>query len=99
LNCCIKGPLETATQYGPENLASSIWLWSQFGGFTKLGKTKGGIGNPPFENPPQFLSQCCDCHSALAMLSDRLKTRRFELGILDSLCKAFTDSSGNGCRD
>jgi hypothetical protein len=88
LNRCSKGSLEAAILNGSENLANSIWLWSQFGDFTKLGKTKGGIRNPPFENPPQFLSQCCDRHSALAMLSDRLNPRLFELGILESLCQA-----------
>jgi hypothetical protein len=51
---CLKRPLETATQNGSEDLANSIWLWSQFGGLTKLGKTKGGIRNPPFETPRSF---------------------------------------------
>ena len=51
---CSKGSLEAAIQNGPENLANSIWLWGQFGGFTKLGKTKGGIRNPPFETPRSF---------------------------------------------
>ena len=51
---CIKGSLEAAIRNGPENLANSVWLWSQFGVVTKLGKTKGGIGNPPFETPRSF---------------------------------------------
>jgi hypothetical protein len=99
LNCCSKGPLETATQYGPENLASFILQWSQFGDFTKLGKTKGGIGNPPFETPRSFSASAVIAYSALAMLSDQLNTRRFELGILESLCKAFIVLSGMSCRD
>jgi len=44
---CIKGSLEAAIRNGPENLANSVWLWSQFGDFTKLGKTKGGITQSP----------------------------------------------------
>ena len=44
---CLKGSLETAIQNGPENLGNSVWLRSQFGGFTKLGKTKGGITQSP----------------------------------------------------
>ena len=51
---CIKGSLETAIQNGPENLGNSVWLRSQFRGSTKLGKTKGGIINPPFETPRIF---------------------------------------------
>jgi hypothetical protein len=51
---CLKGSLETAIQNGPENLGNSVWLRSQFRGSTKLGKTKGGIGNPPFKTPRSF---------------------------------------------
>jgi hypothetical protein len=99
LNCCSKGSHETGTQNGSEDLANSIWLWSQFGNFTKLGKTKGGIRNPPFEIPRSFSTSAVIAYSSLAMLSDQLNTRRFELGILESLCKAFIVLSGISCRD